>query len=79
MFFSQHLLLLRQNVSYVHQVEVFFHRLGEIYVAPSGGGEALVSALLYQDGFRRDGLFHLLRLVWLDRGKNKHALSCAAA
>lgn len=25
------------------------------------------------------GLFHLLRLAWLDRGKNRHALSCAAA
>ncbi|GAA5006328.1 NnrS family protein [Pseudoluteimonas lycopersici] len=25
------------------------------------------------------GLFHLLRLAWLDRGRNKHALSCAAA
>ena len=25
------------------------------------------------------GLFQLLRLSWLDRGKNRHALSCAAA
>lgn len=43
------------------RVEVFFHPLGEIYIAPTGDGEALVAALLYQDTFRRDGLAHLLR------------------
>lgn len=43
------------------RVEVFFHALGELYVAPSGGGEALVSALLYQRTFRRDALTWLLR------------------
>ena len=54
------------------QVEVFFHRLGEIYIAPTGGGEALVSALLDQDGFRRDGLFHLLRSIPELRDRTTH-------
>lgn len=45
------------------RVEVFFADVGEIYLAPSGGGEALVAALLYRDRFRRDGLTHLLRTI----------------
>jgi flavin-dependent dehydrogenase len=43
------------------RVEVFFHRDGELYVAPAGGGETLVAGLFHQDRFRRDGLTHLLR------------------
>ena len=30
------------------RVEVFFHREGELYVAPTGGGETLVAALFHQ-------------------------------
>lgn len=54
------------------QVEVFFHPLGEIYIAPSGGGEALVAALLYQRTFRRDGLTHLLRDIPELRARTSH-------
>lgn len=43
------------------RVEVFFHDEGELYVAPTGGGEALVSALFDYRRFRRDGLTYLLR------------------
>ncbi len=42
------------------QVEVFFHDEGELYLAPTGGGEALVSALLDYRSFRRDGVTHLI-------------------
>ena len=42
------------------QVEVFFHDEGELYIAPTGGGEALVSALLDYRCFRRDGVTHLI-------------------
>jgi flavin-dependent dehydrogenase len=45
------------------RVEVFFHRDGELYLAPAGGGEALVAALLYRDRFRRDGLTWLLNAI----------------
>jgi len=45
------------------RVEVFFHADGELYVAPTGGGEALVSALFYQSVFRRDGITHLLNAI----------------
>lgn len=45
------------------RVEVFFHRDGELYLAPTGGGEALVSALFHQRQFRRDGVTHLLRAI----------------
>ena len=41
-------------------VEVFFHDEGELYVAPTGGGEALVSALFDYRHFRRDGVTYLL-------------------
>ena len=54
------------------RVEVFFHPLGEIYIAPTGGGEALVSALLYQDTFRRDGLTHLLGEIPELRARSAH-------
>ena len=42
------------------RVEVFFHDEGELYVAPTGGGEALVSALFNHSQFRRDGVPYLL-------------------
>jgi flavin-dependent dehydrogenase len=45
------------------QVEVFFHRDGELYVAPAGGGEALVAALFHQKRFRRDGVTYLLHAI----------------
>lgn len=54
------------------QVEVFFHHLGEVYIAPSGGGEALVAALLHQHTFRRDGLTHLLRMIPELRARTTH-------
>lgn len=54
------------------QVEVFFHPLGEIYVAPSGTGEGLVAALLYQRTFRRDGLTLLLRDIPELRARTTH-------
>jgi flavin-dependent dehydrogenase len=40
-----------------------FHADGELYLAPTGGGEALVSALFYQSAFRRDGITHLLNAI----------------
>jgi flavin-dependent dehydrogenase len=45
------------------RVEVFLHDDGELYLAPSGNGEALVAALFYQAGFRRDGLRRLLASI----------------
>lgn len=54
------------------QVEVFFHEAGEVYIAPSGGGEALVAALLYQRTFRRDGLSWLLRDIPELRARTSH-------
>ncbi|MEQ1759237.1 MAG: FAD-dependent monooxygenase [Vicinamibacterales bacterium] len=45
------------------QVEVFFHRDGELYIAPTGGGEALVSGLFHRARFRRDGIEHLLQQI----------------
>lgn len=42
------------------RVEVFFHDEGELYVAPAGGGEASVSALLHYPHVRRDGISYLL-------------------
>ncbi len=47
----------------VDRVEVFFHRDGELYVAPTGGGEALVAALFHRASFRRDGIQHLLNAI----------------
>jgi flavin-dependent dehydrogenase len=44
-------------------VEVFFHRDGEIYVAPSGGGEAMIAGLFHRHAFRRDGIEHLLHAI----------------
>ena len=45
------------------RVEVFFHDDGELYVAPSGDGEALVAALFDYRRFRRDGVTHLLSAI----------------
>jgi flavin-dependent dehydrogenase len=45
------------------RVEVFFHRDGELYVAPTGGGETLVAALFHQSRFRRDGITYLLDAI----------------
>ena len=45
------------------QVEVFFHDEGELYLAPTGGGETLVSALFDYRTFRRDGITHLLAVI----------------
>ena len=42
------------------RVEIFFHDEGELYIAPTGGGEALVSALFDYRHFRRDGITYLL-------------------
>jgi hypothetical protein len=54
------------------RVEVFFHADGELYLAPTGGGEALVSALLYQSAFRRDGITHLLNAIPELRARAAH-------
>jgi flavin-dependent dehydrogenase len=45
------------------RVEVFFHEEGELYLAPSGGDEALVAGLFWQSRFRRDGLARLIRSI----------------
>jgi flavin-dependent dehydrogenase len=45
------------------RVEVFFHREGELYIAPTGGGETLVAALFHRDRFRRDGISFLLDAI----------------
>jgi len=51
------------------RVEVFFHDEAELYVAPTGGGEALVSALFDYGQFRRDGITHLLSKTWALRDR----------
>jgi flavin-dependent dehydrogenase len=53
------------------RVEVFFHREGELYVAPTGGGETLVAALFHRDRFRRDGITHLLATIPAIRDRAK--------
>ena len=45
------------------RVEVFFHDEGELYLAPTGGGEALVAALFDYARFRPDGVTHLLSVI----------------
>jgi flavin-dependent dehydrogenase len=45
------------------RVEVFFHDEGEVFVAPTGGGEALVSVLSDRRHFRRDGVTHFLHVI----------------
>jgi flavin-dependent dehydrogenase len=45
------------------RVEVFFDRDCELYLAPTGGGEALVAALFRRRAFRRDGIEHLLHTI----------------
>ena len=54
------------------RVEVFFHREGELYVAPTGGGETLVAALFHRERFRRDGITHLLRTIPAIRDRARH-------
>jgi|CXWL01.1.fsa_nt_gi flavin-dependent dehydrogenase len=54
------------------RVEVFFHRDGEVYVAPTGGGEALVAALFHRASFRRDGIQHLLHAIPELRARTQH-------
>ena len=54
------------------RVEVFFHPEGELYLAPTGGGEALVSALFYQSAFRRDGVSYLLNAIPELRARASH-------
>ena len=45
------------------RVEVFFHDDGELYLAPTGGGEALVAVLFDYRHFRPDGVTHLLDAI----------------
>jgi len=45
------------------RVEVFFHVAGELYVAPTGGGEAIVTGLFHRRSFRRDGIPYLLGAI----------------
>ena len=45
------------------RVEVFFHDDGELYLAATGGGEALVAALFDYARFRPDGVTHLLSVI----------------
>jgi flavin-dependent dehydrogenase len=54
------------------RVEVFFHRDGELYVAPTGGGETLVAALFHQAHFRRDGITYLLDAIPEMRARSQH-------
>ena len=54
------------------RVEVFFHDEGELYVAPTGGGEALVSALFDYRHFRRDGIPFLLNKTAALRDRLTH-------
>ena len=54
------------------QIEVFFHPDGELYVAPTGGGESLVSALFHQERFRRDGVQYLLSAIPELRDRARH-------
>jgi flavin-dependent dehydrogenase len=51
---------------------VFFHRGCELYLAPSGRGEALVAALFHRNVFRRDGIAHLLRTIPALRERTEH-------
>jgi flavin-dependent dehydrogenase len=45
------------------RVEVFFHGDGELYLAPTGGGEVLMSALFDYRHFTPDGLTRLLESI----------------
>ena len=54
------------------QVEVFFHREGELYLAPTGDGEALVAALFHRTSFRRDGIAYLLQAIPELRSRAQH-------
>jgi len=54
------------------RVEVFFHPDGELYLAPTGGGETLVAALFHQKQFRRDGVTYLLNVIPELRARAAH-------
>jgi flavin-dependent dehydrogenase len=54
------------------RVEVFFHDDGELYLAPTGGGEALVAALFEYRRFRPDGVSHLLSTIPALRDRAAH-------
>jgi flavin-dependent dehydrogenase len=54
------------------RVEVFFHREGELYVAPASSGETLVAALFHRERFRRDGITHLLHTIPAIRDRARH-------
>ena len=45
------------------RVEVFFHDDGELYLAPTGGGDVLVAALFDYARFHPDGVTHLLSAI----------------
>ncbi len=55
------------------RVEVFFHRDGELYIAPTGGDETLVAALFHQARFRRDGITYLLDAIQEMRARSQRA------
>lgn len=55
------------------RVEVFFHDGCEIYIAPSGPDESLVSALFHRSTFRRDGIRHLLSTIPELRARSRRA------
>ena len=55
-----------------NRVEVFFHNEGELYIAPTGGGEALVSGLFDYRHFRRDGITRLLNTTPALRDRLSH-------
>ncbi len=55
------------------RVEVFFHEGCEIYLAPSGPDETLVSALFHRSAFRRDGIRHLLATIPELRERSRRA------
>ena len=45
------------------RVEVFFHGDGELYLAPTGAGEVLISALFDYRHFTPDAMTRLLRSI----------------
>jgi flavin-dependent dehydrogenase len=54
------------------RVEVFFHECGELYLAATGHGEAMVAALFHRQTFRRDGIEYLLQAVPELRERTRH-------
>ena len=55
------------------RVEIFLHDDGELYLAPTGGGEALVTGLFDYRRFRRDGIAHLLASIPELRDRSRRA------